>query len=302
MFYDLRHLPPFRSCDVQRFTADYADTAGAGLYIPWRKPQGVTMCLFMLAAGGGGGGAGWGDAAGTSRRSGGGGASSAWVVVQIPALFVPNYLGWRIGRGGAAGVQGVANGQPGIQSSIIYDHGQPSNNSITCSPGVGGTNATAIAVGSGGAPTTANARISYLGFGCLFSSDAGGGGSSGSLITPINPTWTFPFTGGAGGGGVQNTNTAFAGANVTALGGGQIETFPFPKGGAIQGGNGEDGWYREAPFFAMGGAGGAGNTGGAGGVGGRGGKACGGGGGGAGTPDGGDGGKGGDGFGIAISW
>jgi hypothetical protein len=302
MFYDLFHLPPFRSCDVQRFTADYADTAGAGLYIPWRKPQGVTMCLFMLAAGGGGGGAGWGDAAGTSRRSGGGGSASGFTIAQIPALFVPNYLGWRIGRGGLGSVWGGAAAQPGIQSSIIYDHGQPSNNSITCQPGLAGGNATVAAVGSGGALVSPVNRLGWIPLSAFYFSSPGQAGGTGSLITPAAPTWGWPFNGGAAGGGVQNTNTANAGGNTTANGGGQIETFSYPKGGAIQGNPGQDGWYREAPFFSVGGAGGAGNNAGKGGTGGRGGKGAGGGGGGGGLTDGGDGDKGGDGFGIAISW
>jgi hypothetical protein len=302
MFYDLRHLPPFRSCDVQRFTADYADTAGAGLYIPWRQPQGVTMCLFMLAAGAGGGGAGWGDAAGTSRRSGGGGSASAWVLVLIPAIFVPKYLGFRIGRGGLGSVWGGAAAQAGIQSSIIFDHGQPSNNSITCSPGLAGGNATVAAVGAGGALVTANLRGGWIAFAGQYTSGPGAAGQTGSLITPAAPTWGWPFNGGAAGGGLANTNVASAGGNTTANGGGQIETYPYPKGGAIQGNPGQDGWYHEAPFFSTSGAGGAGNNAGKGGAGGCGGKASGGGGGGGGLTDGGDGGKGGDGFGIAISW
>jgi hypothetical protein len=321
--WDFSHLGGNNfDCDVQSFFTDQgANTAGSQ---KWVKPRNATMCYMIAVAGGSGGGGGRTGATTTARGGGGGGASGNIGKMLIPAIFIPDVLWVQVGNGGAGGAANSA-GAIGLGTSIYYSTGltavtkpnlvvvSAANNQTAAGAG---TAAAAGSAGTTGAPGT-NATIAAtaaLAITSFLTGDNGviGGAQTGAVGTDITAGWNLvALTGGAGGAGVNNVNTGFAGGNVTlqaALDFADGAESPAASiiaggtaGGAVAAGNGNSGIQLFRPFYMTGGSGGGSSDKDVGGNGGNGGYGCGGGGGGGGTT-GGTGGNGGDGFAIIISW
>jgi hypothetical protein len=118
---------------------------------------------------------------------------------------------------------------------------------------------------------------------------------AGGTVNGVSVTPTQIFCGGAGGGGVDGSNTIANGGAVNSLFG--YPTITGGVGNATAPTNGADGvaYWKPFPYFTGGAGGGSDGSSGVGGTGGNGAWGCGGGGGGGGVT-GGAGGRGGDGF------
>lgn len=237
----------------------------------WVKPQGVSMVRILLIGAGGGGNNGGTVASGAGGASG---AVTSWIG---PAMFLPDVLQVRIGRGGTSATSGT-------ESNITYQQKNTIGYTLLSANGGG------AGTGSGGAAMTASPFTTSG----IFTSIAG-------------------QTGAAAGGNVSASTTTFlsggsGGASTTAGAGGTVGGkygYPTLSGGTTgaAGNAGNDGYFLFQPILvSFGGTGGGGGSSTTGGAGGNGGIGCGGGGGGRCSSGTSTGGRGGDGAVFIWSW
>ena len=263
----------------------------------WIKPQGITMISITAIGAGGGGAIGTTNTSGNTRSGGGGGGSGGITRLTIPEMFITDSLIINIGTGGAGGLSGPGNGERGGDTSVdqpVPGNGDIYTNVINASGGTGavgatgGVGATAAAVG--------NSLYSNLGIWMALGGQGGGIGNTFDGVSVIYGVTGLPITGGAGGGGVDESVPYFGGS---ITGAGFVPTNP----GDVGGSGGNKGVFSLTPFYSTGGSGGRGmifgsSVGGNGNIG-----SGGGGGGGAEFPGtGGTGGQGGDGLVIIQCW
>ncbi len=312
---DAFHLPLRGNSNVQLFVPLGA-IADLNAYQVWSKPKNATMVAITCVSGGGGGGGGFSAAASSARGGGSGGGSGGLSRVLIPAMFLPDVLYIRPGRGGAGGVAG-ANGTLG---DISYTQFGRRNNaapdlllasaSTVSLPGNTGSGSAGGAASSGAGAFAITSSPFAASF-AFFQAVAGVGGAAGGAQTGAvganASAWASNILSGGGGGG-GTTSADFAGGNINSPA--AIMEFEnqyvaastaMVSGGSAASPSGAPGRKFERPLFCTGGGGGAGINASIGGNGGDGAPGCGGGGGGGGTT-GGSGGKGGDGFVLIISW
>ena len=258
----------------------------------WIKPQGITMVSITAIGAGGGGGGG-----ATSGFGGGGGGSGGITKLTIPEMFITDSLIIRVGTGGAGGTTGGGTGGNGLPTFV--DQPVPGNGDIYTSVinASGGTGAVGATGGVGAtAAAVGNSLYSNLGIWMALGGQGGGIGNTFDGVSVIYGVTGLPITGGAGGGGVDETVPYFGGS---ITGAGFVPTNP----GDVGGSGGNKGVFSLTPFYSTGGSGGRGmifgsSVGGNGNIG-----SGGGGGGGAEFPGtGGTGGQGGDGLVIIQCW
>ena len=299
-------------CDTKVFYALQSGTLDNDWQI-WNKPAGVGMVNFTMIGSGGAGGKGSG---GTSGFASGGGGCGGITRLLVPAVFLPDVLYVRPGKGTPTQ---TASGT-GFNSSTSYIAITPVNPSVSgtasniilsmagAASGTGGNGGT-----SGGAGAVATGTNDAIGLGLgIWESIGGFQGSAGA--TAVNTSGAnnspsnnlLPLTSGAGG-GIGTGNGGF----ITSL-----ALWPTISGGVgTTGGTGTAGFrsgYKFGislgaidPIAFSGGTGGGGHSTGQAGDGGPGAYGCGGGGGGNTTGAGGlagNGGAGGDGVVIITSW
>lgn len=257
----------------------------------WVKPAQYNNFIIYVCGGGGGGAGGQQASSGTLRRGGGGGASGVLQIINTPSFLLPETMYINIGAGGAGGGANTA-GIIGNSSYLCY---YPNINSaniiISAEPGRFGFYSNS-AGGTAGVPYANQSIFSYA------ATNSSAGSNGGLIVAQDFSITTSCIYGGTGGGGADASNISSNGGNILAS-----NIHPQLNGGAVNGGNGNDGYFIKKPFTILGGTGGGGNGIGAGGRGGNGIMGSGGGGGGAGSPAAaGRGGKGGDGFVIIIGY
>lgn len=244
---DIFNLPTPQNANYQEFYG--AIETGRDSEFTWIKPRGCSMVRFLLIGAGGGGGNG-------NTTTGGGGGGSGAVTSWIgPAIFIPDNLQIRVGKGG--GVGGIS-GQP----TIVYYYSKVGAYELL--KATGGASGSSGPGGSGGSAMTAN----YFTASGIFNSVAGqsgtNGSSSGAGGNQSASSTTF-LSGGAGGSGAA----ASTGGSVTPNYG-YTQLPATTAGGTVKG---ADGYFINGPLLVgCGGAGGTtstsvGTTGGAGGIG-----------------------------------
>lgn len=271
----------------------------------WLKPQGAKFIWMFVLGAGGGGGNGAATATGSTGGGGGAGGGGGWMILQVPAMFIPDYLRMGVGSGGSGRTLTNAT-----QTLVIFpDDNTGTTHWITVQQGSNGTNGVAGGAGGGGlgggfatpgGPMTKALFRVNLGL-----ATGGNGGFTTQGLAPTNPADTVG--GGSGGGGKPVSNIA-SGSTALVPQWGRYSTMAPTVGNAAgpgdTGGSGYNVWSNECRdilLFSMGGMGGGSATlGGVGGDGGAGGQGSGGGGGGAGVTAGGFGGDGGGGM-IVIA-
>lgn len=273
------------------------------VHATWTKPGGSSFVAIMGLSAGGGGGGGKAGANLTAAGGGGGGGPGIWFTLFFAADFVPDNLAIMLGQPGLGGAS-AANGAAGGATTINALGGVGRQTLISIAGGNFGALGTA-AGGAAGVLLGAPAATPWTSAG-IFTTNVGVVGSPGTLGTAAVAVVAGQPQGGGGGGGSDTTTTAGKGADCTASLG-----YPNVAGGAVAGGNGNDGpTILRQLLLILAGSGGGGRANGAAAAGGRGGNGapgCGGGGGGGcgGTTSsglGGAGGNGGPGFIRIATW
>jgi hypothetical protein len=287
--------------NIQVFNAQ-----NSNIFQTWQKPRGCKFVNFFVIGAGGGGGSGGNWSIGNNSVGGGGGGSGGIYNTIIPSMYLPDTLYIMVGLGGfGGGSNGVtANGGTG-GATYISTSGNLSNLNqglfMSMGGGVGGRLPAGQAAGTNG-----SGIYRWLGLHTVYNGVGGANGGSGStgnsqLISNI-------LSGGAGGGGNDNTGLSFSGGSV--IGSGFVPTIFGSQTSTIAGQNGFTSIIpsqlllnNNSPLFFTGGAGGAASSVSTGGRGGNAAIGCGGGGGGSG-PIGavGAGGRGGNGLVIITCW
>jgi len=249
---DVFNFPTPQSANYQEFYGGII--IGRDSQFTWTKPRGASMVRFLLI------GAGAGGANGNTTAGGGGGGSGSTVSWIGPAIFVPDILQIRVGRGGNGGVDGDATG--------VYYYSPVGAYELLLARG--GITAAVSSGGSGGTAMPAN----YFTASGIFNSVSGQSGANGSASSAganSSASSTTFLSGGAGGSG----GSLNVGGAVTPNYG--YTTLPTTTaGGTVKG---ADGYFITQPILVgTGGAGGTTNTTGTGTTGGAGGIGCGGGG------------------------
>lgn len=281
----------------------------------WAKPADCKFLYVMLVGGGGAGGEGH-LAAGVAG-GGGGGGSGAITNFLIPGVFVPKFLYFRVGAGGAtSAAAGTATLVSMIEDTVTFTDSEVIAYAEAGSGGVSATTGSGGAGGAGGAIFAPAARASrLLQTGGYFASAGragftGGGSSSGTA--PVNvtslaiyPHYIMPGMGGSGWNGTFVFGNGGAYDFSTELNH-DYGAFPLIGGNNATGlRNGNSGFLdrtRSRAFMAFGGAGGSASNAGTGGGGGNGVFGSGGGGGGSASGQRGPGGRGGDGAALIVWW
>jgi hypothetical protein len=296
------------------------ESVGLNTWQMWTKPRGIKFVNFIVIGGGAGGGGGVKGASGSNRAGGGGGGSSGITRAIFPANVIPDILYVLVGQGGLGGAAATTGTAGGLSYVSVNPTTTPTINILLASGAAGALPGTGA--GAGGAAGTIFAQtaglLSYLGTVNLIAGQAGATSTPPSTVGSI--TIALPTTGGAAGGTGSNTNTGFAGGNITGAGfvptilGATPGGTPTPSSPA---GNPNDGYTSKPsglvtmrnPMFFTGGSGGGGFPGGGGVIGfgskgGNGSYGSGGGGGGAGGNGGvgGAGGNGGNGLVLINCW
>lgn len=180
----------------------------------------ISKCLFgVLASGGSGGSSGWSDVAGATTTPGGGGGSGNGGIFFSPTYLLPSLINVSVGAGGAGGAGARLASNPGYSGTLtaIYVSNKNTNLWSTGSPS-GATAATTSAAGTGGSiGTFFNSNVYNPGICVNINATAGTNGSTTSSASNIGVTASF-LSGGAGGGGITNTNIAAAGGSISASG------------------------------------------------------------------------------------
>ena len=180
----------------------------------------ANKCLFgVLAAGGGGGSSGWSDAAGSTTTPGGGGGAANGGFFFSPSYLLPGCLTVSVGGGGAggAGARIASNGGVDGTPTEIYVNRTNTRLWATGQP-TGATAATTGAAGVGGSVgTLITAGIFNPGISRAPASTAGVGGNTTTTGTSQSSVASF-ISGGAGGGGITNTNISRAGGGIPDAG------------------------------------------------------------------------------------
>lgn len=216
-------------------------TALAPYVRPWMKPPNARMCIFILCSGGGGGGSGYAGAQGSSGSGGAGGGNGVLGCLWVPAIFLPDYLLVSVGRGGA-GASGVVsgNGTTGTAGYPTYilsksRDGTGSYKILAGGSGGGGGAGGLVGAAAGGASQTTIGAGTFPLVSVLpnnvptnnvngASSVNGGAGAAPTSTTILR-------TPGSSGGGVNASNTAFAGG----ASGRPLNSFPVMKQGNVAG-------------------------------------------------------------------
>jgi hypothetical protein len=291
----------------------YYATEASSSFQAWNKPAGIAMVNIMVIGSGGGGGAGYhGSASLVTARGGCGGAAGGLVSTTIPAMLLPDTLYLYVGHGGAGGPAYTdavvlnrtgSNGSPGEISYVcLYpeiNSGSVLIQSSQTRPG-GGTGGQTTTQAAATAITVTNANdLKWLGVtGTVNLQTAAGVGSSTPTLSSV--TYVGFLTGGAGGGQIASNGSGQGGGNVSMVNINAALSISVNGGAFGVVAPGSNGFFKQSPFIATGGAGGGGtysaNRQGRGGNGGRGAYGCGGGGGGSGGSFNGSGGDGGDGL------
>jgi hypothetical protein len=158
----------------------------------WHKPAGITFINITAMGGGGGGGGATGWVPGFARSGGGGGGSAALTNLFIPAIFVPDTLYIKVGRGGAGGA-----GAPSASAATAGTAGQASYVSLYAATSTGYTIAVANG-GNGGAGATNVAGATI----------AGGAAGTAIAASTVPLTYTAVRTFNAGIAGTQSGPSA----------------------------------------------------------------------------------------------
>ena len=260
----------------------------------WNKPASGTHVIVWCLGAGGGGASGYVNSTGTNRAGGAGGGGGG----ISHAIFALGDLGSTEtvtvgagGSGGAANTAGSGNSGSDGGNTTFGSHlfagggdGAPTAGSSGSNGGDGGDGNVGLAPPDGGRGEETNATNTDV-----------------KWHTQIQTDSPNAASGGAGGGGVNSSNTECDGGNVTYVGATGEATI---SGGSTSGGNGSNG-VSISKLRGSGGSGGGGNNTGDGGAGGDGAVPGGGGGGSGGcvtgqtSPAGGD---GADGYCIVITY
>lgn len=203
-------------------------TAGTQDMIPVSIPSWASFVNIIAIGPGGGGGGGSVAAAGVAVAGGGGGGSGGVSKLILSTLFLPSMVYVTGGRGGNGGAS-AGNGTAGTALYVLaYPDTTLSADSVILRANGGGGGA---ATGTGGsAATVATAANSIYGQSAsvsLFNSAssylagvigaAGASGASGTTAVIATAATSFLFTTpGAGGGGVNASNTTQQGGGITA--------------------------------------------------------------------------------------
>jgi len=249
---DIFNFPTPQSANYQEFYG--AVISGQDSQCTWIKPRGCSMVRFLLI------GAGAGGANGNTTVGGGGGGSGGVVSWIGPAIFVPDIIQVKVGKGG----NGSADGE---KSAIYYYSPVGSYELLNARGGITGSTSSG---GAGGVAMPANYFTASGIFNAVAGQSGSNGGTTGSGTNQSASSTTF-LSGGAGGsGGAANT-----GGSVTPNYG--YTALPATTaGGTVKG---ADGYFITQPILVgCGGAGGTTNTTGTATTGGAGGIGCGGGG------------------------
>jgi hypothetical protein len=244
---DLFNIPTPQTANYQEFYGGIV--SGRDSEFTWIKPRGCSMVRFLLIGAGGGGGNG------NTTTGGGGGGSGAITSWIGPAIFIPDSLQIRVGKGGGVG------GIDGQFTAVYYYSPLGAYELLKALGGVSGIFGTG---GSGGSAMPAN----YFTASGIFNTVAGQSGANGSSTGAggnVSASTTTFLSGGAGGAGAA----ASTGGRVTPNYG--YTALPnTTAGGTVAGANG---YFITQPILVgCGGAGGTtstsvGTTGGAGGIG-----------------------------------
>lgn len=242
----------------------------------WIKPPGIIMVYILCIGGGGGGGSTPSQTAGTNRAGGGGGGSGSFARGIFPAFMLPDVLFVTVGTPGIGQVGGVGSTNGGTTAVMVYNNpASPLAANVTLIRANGGSTAAQTAAGAGASNSVGTTQpMGQFGInsnGLSASAGAAGvSGNTGGALTLFSVLNTVG-NGGTAGGGINSSNTEFAGGAYTCTNP-DIATL---KGGVSPTYSGNNGIaYRQAksehPFYNIGGTGGGGNASGAGGRGGNG--------------------------------
>jgi hypothetical protein len=263
---DVFHIPS------QQDTLKIFYTQGATAWQTWTKPRNCKF-IWMMCIGGGAAGQN-----GSTVGNGNGGGSGGVVKALLPANLLPDVLYVQPGQGGQT------SAASGNRSFVII-------NTSGSVPAVMNTVCTSGAAAAASATAETVATVANMGLVSLGNFTAIAGLSNSGVYL------TSTITCGGGNGGSGSPGVGFTSINL----GGNLVT-PTINGGAVGGGNGDNGIWSWKPMYGLGGAGGGSNASGVGGNGGNGAYGCGGGGGGQGSTAGGSFGKGGDGLVIIATF
>ena len=300
---DLSHLANKTNDDIQVF---YANSSVNLTWYTWRKPRGCKFVQFIAISGGGAGGDGNGS--GWESGGGGGGGSGNFTIITLPLWAIPDILYVKVGTGGLPNGDGAQNagfpyyttgGGAGSETWIslaLNDTDIPARNNLFVylkgglGGGIGGSNLTTFAGGSGGYSqityTLDYAPLAGLALGSAFGGISNQnnygnytfGGSGGIGGTPpgkdtSNLVSAVMIQGGAGGGAVgygSNTPSIPNGGSIPSLNtlfpgvaGGLGGTTGYYGGtGNMLNGNPGSSGYQPVPglFYFCGGSGGGGGA------------------------------------------
>ena len=248
--YNGNHLPN-KQVNTQVFYPN-------GSWQIWRKPPNAKILQIICIGGGGGGGGGATRAAGVTAGGGGGGGCSSITRMTVDASLCPDYLMLTVGAGGTPGAAGGAGGAGGVSTvAIPLIGGWSTGGSILVTAGGGGAGGagTSAVGGAAGAAGAINAASTYSSLG-VYTSIAGQVGTQGGYgnTSASSVTWGSLFiSGGAGGGGINGSNTPTNGGGITAPANAIFQTVP----GGTSGTDGASGIDISNPtMISSGGAGG----------------------------------------------
>lgn len=211
-YYDVGSQPKL----IQAFVGPVTNTGISTDWRIWTKPDNISLVMIIAIGGGGGGGRGYSSTTTTQSAGGGGGGTGGTIFkTLIPADILPNTLYVKPGYGGTGaktGVNAAGGGNTYVSLNPTLATGPAL---ITCGAGNGGANGTATAGGAAGTFAAisqySNSELRWVGIHSISGPPPATAGSLATNALPVNlispNQWNISIhnTGGAGGGGVDNS-------------------------------------------------------------------------------------------------